>query len=337
MTNEHRFESNPVNMVTYVYPRISRLEHSDCETESDNILVNCPRSGGGILTVTGTDFGLDGAVILVGASICEISNHVSDTEVQCVLPAGFQMNIGVIFIQSGGATSNDDAFVSWVPCPGNAENFNGSCQCNFNYFNMSREQFSQVYPEDFTTYSAIYSDTSNLFNLWCGEAPLGGDASQRGSSAQTIQPLYGYTHGLSKSGLYFPECLHSCPDVCETTDCCACMGGLGCEGNYTGTFCMECVDPYVLQVMDCTECMDISIYVAGTIIGFLIACGVLAFYVNKSTSSVKTVSDSQIWFKIVTGTLQINAAALSFSFNWTGIVENMLGVQAQVASVGMFK
>ena len=430
-----------VDWLGYGLPVIDTLAHNNCTLNNMGSLEQCPRAGGGLLTITGSGFGTADAVVFVGSSLCASVTHDinnSASLVTCTLPAGSGIEMGVILIPSGGSPTQvfNSTVVSYVQCspgtyqdataiecvscsvgkysnvegsfactpcgvgtaqglvgqascllcgigtyqdqagqvncsycpegtysdiegvisctncgygqvnddntlcnscPGNAEAFDGTCQCNPGYFNMSAEQFSQVYPDEFDLYSSIYSNSSNLFNLWCGDAPLGGDASQRGSSVHNIEPLYGYTHGLSKSGLYFAECLHSCPEDCDDgIECCACMGGSTCVYPYNGTFCTECVEPFVLQVLDCTECMDISVYFTGIGLGFLLACGVLAFYVNKTTSSVKTVSDSQIWFKIVTGTLQINAAALSFSFNWSELVEEVLGTQAQVASVGMF-
>ncbi len=86
-------------------------------TDSILNLDNCPRAGGGTLTITGQNLGIDGAVVLVGSGLCPNLTHVSpSTQVQCTLPAGIATNLGVIFIQSGGAMSVGEVTFSFVQC-----------------------------------------------------------------------------------------------------------------------------------------------------------------------------------------------------------------------------
>ena len=46
------------------------------------------------------------------------------------------------------------------------------------------------------------------------------------------------------------------------------------------------------------------------------------------------VSVSSVYFKIVTTSLQQNALALSYSFDWQGVADKLLSAQASVASLG---
>ena len=108
-------------LLSYAQPNITSLSHDDCEGQSEpensKYLVNCPRAGQGTLTITGTDFGADFAVVLIGSNVCEnVVHNRNHTELECVLPAGVTADNGVILIQNGGSMSRNQATVSYVQC-----------------------------------------------------------------------------------------------------------------------------------------------------------------------------------------------------------------------------
>ena len=116
-------------IISYAAPVITIVTHSNCQpsTSSTLNLVDCPRAGGGKLTITGQNFGSTGVVVLVGSEICGNLVHVPSSNqaeiVQCTLPSGIATNLGLIFIQSGGSLSAGDATVSYVQCdPGTFQN-----------------------------------------------------------------------------------------------------------------------------------------------------------------------------------------------------------------------
>jgi len=116
-------------IISYAAPVITIVTHSNCQpsTSSTLNLVDCPRAGGGTLTITGQNFGSTGVVVLVGSAICGNLVHVPSSNqveiVECTLPSGIATNLGLIFIQSGGSLSAGDATVSYVQCdPGTFQN-----------------------------------------------------------------------------------------------------------------------------------------------------------------------------------------------------------------------
>jgi hypothetical protein len=111
--------SAAVYKIGYAPPVVTGVFHSNCVGQSGSALalVDCPRAGGGTLTITGQNLGINGAVVLVGSGLCGNLLHVlASTQVQCTLPPGIATYLGVIFIQSGGRLSLDDATVSYVQC-----------------------------------------------------------------------------------------------------------------------------------------------------------------------------------------------------------------------------
>jgi len=111
-------QSTPMQYIGYAAPEITNLAHNQCELVSSSSLTDCPRSGGGTLTVTGTNLGNSGAVVLVGGGVCSnVAHVVASTVVTCTLPSGTVQNSPVIFIQQAGAMSLDDAVISYILCP----------------------------------------------------------------------------------------------------------------------------------------------------------------------------------------------------------------------------
>ena len=103
--------------LSYSEPRITSIVHTDCEHEQETILKSCIRTGGGILTIKGENFGADNAVVLIGSEVCNNPQHnTNHTQVVCELPGGTAAASGVIFIQSGGSMSRNQATVGYMQC-----------------------------------------------------------------------------------------------------------------------------------------------------------------------------------------------------------------------------
>ncbi len=79
--------------------------------------IECSRSGGNHITITGTNFGASGAQVIIGDNICTNAQHdpiSPHTKVTCTLPAGSGMNRSVRLISSGSDISNV-FFLSYWP------------------------------------------------------------------------------------------------------------------------------------------------------------------------------------------------------------------------------
>ena len=114
----------------YAGPNISAISHSDCipeqlddlnenttESTASAVLQECPRYGGGLLTIIGDNLGIEGAVVLIGTGICSALTHnTPSTLVTCELPPGTGLGLGVTFIQNGGALSVGQALISFQQC-----------------------------------------------------------------------------------------------------------------------------------------------------------------------------------------------------------------------------
>ena len=91
------------SLLSYAPPTIIQVVHPNC-TASDppGSLANCPREGGGVLTVSGMNFGAAGSVVLVGNRVCGGLVHSPDNPhvlVFCDLPSGSETQALVLFIQ----------------------------------------------------------------------------------------------------------------------------------------------------------------------------------------------------------------------------------------------
>ena len=111
------FSSSPVYLLGYGMPEVIGITHELCTGTSNTSLIECPRTGSSTLTITGTNLGTAGGVVLLGSEgECSNVYHLSSTEVHCVLPEGIGEDMGLIFIQAGGAMSLGQATVSRVQC-----------------------------------------------------------------------------------------------------------------------------------------------------------------------------------------------------------------------------
>lgn len=89
-----------------------------CPTDEGSTTTDCARTGGDIITISGDNFGVSGATVLVGTSQCTSLSHNSTTphtSVSCTVPAGGGTD-PVFLIQSGGRLSSSSGEVSFEPC-----------------------------------------------------------------------------------------------------------------------------------------------------------------------------------------------------------------------------
>ena len=102
-------ESTHEMLLGYAQPYVTRVEHVDClPSNTSGSISFCPRGGGGILTVTGNNFGSTGAVLLIDGELCtdvthdELSPH---DRLTCTLPPGTAALAAIVFIQAGGSVA----------------------------------------------------------------------------------------------------------------------------------------------------------------------------------------------------------------------------------------
>ena len=113
-----KFDSS-CNLLDYERPSITSLNHSNCSATSPVVLADCPRLGSGLLTVTGSNFGPQSAVVLVGSRICTGLTHDAanpSAAVYCTLPAGVEPGVLVLLIQSGGSVSAVGTSLGYTQC-----------------------------------------------------------------------------------------------------------------------------------------------------------------------------------------------------------------------------
>jgi len=121
--------SATVYMLSYALPTLLSLGHEQCSHGNENDtfsigsdqfitsgLADCPREGGGILTLHGYNFGEQGAEVFVGSNICTNLQHFGHSEVQCELPQGTTVSTGVMLIQYGGEYSLNQLKLGYAQC-----------------------------------------------------------------------------------------------------------------------------------------------------------------------------------------------------------------------------
>lgn len=98
-------------------PVISSISHPLCGTSGLN-LIDCPVAGGGLLTITGTSFGVNSSIYV--PTICQLPYTINSayTQIICTLssqPAGFAVS-PVTIINSAGA-NNDTISLTYASVP----------------------------------------------------------------------------------------------------------------------------------------------------------------------------------------------------------------------------
>jgi hypothetical protein len=106
--------------LNFSYPRVTNILHSECTRVVDTdglILKDCPRQGGGWLTITGTNFGLTGAVVVIGVNFCSRVFHAKpSSQLICWLPPGVSPDAAVYVTQAGGGISDGGIRLGFRQC-----------------------------------------------------------------------------------------------------------------------------------------------------------------------------------------------------------------------------
>jgi hypothetical protein len=72
------------------------------------------------VTVSGLNFGVSGATVLIGASLCTDTTHNPSTphrRIVCSIPQGTGADLPIIFLQNGGSIGISSATVSYEQRP----------------------------------------------------------------------------------------------------------------------------------------------------------------------------------------------------------------------------
>jgi hypothetical protein len=123
--------SQDKQLLSYAQPFISTI--TGCPLAVGNASTNCARQGTTTITITGTNFGSSGALVLVGGIACTNVIHSSSTPhevVTCQMPSGTGTNVIVLLLQGGGQVSSNYGSVSYLPCPAGSYPDSGSTACN---------------------------------------------------------------------------------------------------------------------------------------------------------------------------------------------------------------
>ena len=100
-----------------------------------------------------------------------------------------------------------------------------------------------------------------------------------------------------------------------------------------GPSCTECTDGRILSAsFECTECLDSGLLVGLMVVGAGVGLFLLALYVQDLRHSQK--SPYTILIKICVSYFQLNAAGLSFQFDWENDIADLLAVQEGATSFG---
>eukprot|EP01012_Entosiphon_sulcatum_P051097 TRINITY_DN7013_c0_g1_i3.p1 TRINITY_DN7013_c0_g1~~TRINITY_DN7013_c0_g1_i3.p1 ORF type:complete len:4070 (-),score=286.73 TRINITY_DN7013_c0_g1_i3:31-12240(-) len=101
--------------VSYAPPSVTNVR--GCQDTSDDTM-QCPTSGGTLLTINGANFGVFGATVSVGSQQCTSVTHtVPHTQLTCRLPSGTSSGLPVTVTQAGQTSLDADKTVSYAFTP----------------------------------------------------------------------------------------------------------------------------------------------------------------------------------------------------------------------------
>eukprot|EP00808_Paulinella_micropora_P005718 g34203.t1 len=129
-----RLSSAPKQLLSYSLPNMTAI--AGCPFPSaatfGRITEQCPRSGGTILTLTGTNFGPANALVIVSGIAVSVTHNQTNphTRVTFTLPRGEGLERSVVFIQGNGAAAVESLLLSYLPCqPTSRESNDGTLAC----------------------------------------------------------------------------------------------------------------------------------------------------------------------------------------------------------------
>lgn len=274
--------------LTVSYARAAVEAVSGC-VDDGNATSACVRFGGDLITITGTGFGMDGALVLVGDQLCADITHdplTPELKLTCIAPPGSgQRQVRVI--AKGDVASGAAGVLSYLPCPAGTYEADGSClDCSPGTFSAAPGQRA-CDPCPAGTFAAIagasvcQSCVAGTFSSAgaseCSECAAGHYADEAGASrCLPCSPgSFRATPGAAScsncpEGSYAdqPGALHCTP--CPAGMYQSTAGGSRCESCSPGTYqpaagsagCMECVvgtaQPNSGQA-SCLPCLEDSV------------------------------------------------------------------------------
>ena len=233
---------------------------------------------------------------------------------------------------------------SCLSCPSHATSaeHGTSCHCVSGYYAIPFDEILLLLEVDSAAYEAYENvyirqspsewpndgfDPNAYLGFWCAECPIGANCSSIGSTLTNIAASEGYFLGLDGTGTHFFSCLNEASCTAEGT----------CLTGYTGNGCSECDDGKVRNdAFECRDCPSVAIMLLSICFMLILFLVYLAYKIRKKTSVIGRASRKlkNVFAKVILSTCQINSIALSFAFNWDGIMNGFLTVQGQATSLG---
>ena len=148
--------------------------------------------------------------------------------------------------------------------------------------------------------------------------------TKQGLTLDSVVASAGYFKTLDGAHVSFDKCFR--PESCL---------GFACAPGYRGPLCASCADYLTLtDAFACDICVDSQIAVAGIFVFIIVGFLSLAYLVWDQLKLSKAGKLRAAFFKIVISTMQVNASALAFAFNWEAVMEDLFSVQQSVSSFG---
>ena len=279
------------------------------------ILANCEEN-----TVT-TEDGTEDELLLVHDVL--LSFGETDDDIPC--PEEYIGSFSVTCSETGKMVMG-----GCLRCPPDSQpNAAGtSCHCRAGYYQVDDlELFQWVDIDGYTEYVESPSFGAEYPVAGCAECPAGADCRNTGTSIGTVVALAGWFPGVDASGsslmtIFFP-CLND-----------YCVGDGMCDDGYTGNSCTEC-DEGLIQVdgFHCSNCAGAMVQLLLVVVG-CIAFGVFLFLSQKDIGTKITAERHEIFLKIFISGVQVMMLALSFSFNFDTLMEDMLKSAGEVTTIG---
>jgi len=208
------------------YHRPSVVKVSGCRSDAENpkSAVDCPRTGGEIITVLGSNFGPSEPIVMVGGVACErltsaeSYDQESQDRVMCTLPAGSGSLKSVNIIQINGLISDRVNLVSYKKCPAGYKNapnddlgYFECVMCESGKYSTNEESFQCT-----TCLAGSYTDGPTVCNL-C--------ASQIKNSISTRNEAVGIESCVCPAKSFFN------PHINQDGECISCdtMRGVDCS------------------------------------------------------------------------------------------------------------
>lgn len=228
--------SSPYELLSYAGPSVMSLFGCDVVPGSgDTTIANCNTAGGQDVTMVGTNFGAENAVVLIGSVPCVNNpiNPVAHTSLVCTLPPSTGQNRPVLMLQGGGGFgSNPTISLSYHECERGTYITNLTCTpCELGAYADQTGQ-ARCSPCIAGTYTGVDAGASACLACPAGSASIGG-----------VSVCANCTVGTYVSGLGQPQCSLCAPGfysaVNGSNGCLPCGKGQSQSGQGM-SFCTTC-------------------------------------------------------------------------------------------------